>query len=123
MATPATTVHPVKPPAPPAESPADSPLFHPAPTTEKATKPPKGTKAVGFPWMKPGHCEKCRAAIFFAPTDKGGNAPLDAVPVTTMQVDHARRCVVSRRGYVSHFATCPNAAEFRKSKPSTPSQE
>ncbi len=53
------------------------------------------------------HCRACRAPIIWTKTAAGKNAPLDAVPITGMDADGEMR-----RVYLSHFATCPAAAEF-----------
>jgi hypothetical protein len=72
-------------------------------------------------------CRSCRASIVYVPTQASGALiPLDVDPV-----DHGN--IVIRDGkalyvkkdlyslddelrYVSHFATCPQAARFRKTK-------
>lgn len=75
-------------------------------------------------------CGSCGAPIFFArvlltqsgdgpPDARGANlAPFDAVPqMRAIQVDGIPSdgpLVSLVRTYVSHFATCPNAAQHRK---------
>lgn len=54
-------------------------------------------------------CSSCQAEIVWIKTLKGRAAPCDAKPVSILTLDGA---VV--RGYVSHFATCPNGAAHRK---------
>lgn len=50
-----------------------------------------------------GRCKGCGAAIEWWYTPEGGRMPLDIMLEATTPV-------------TSHFATCPNAAEFRKRK-------
>ena len=72
-------------------------------------------------------CRKCHAGIIWATTTKGASIPIDEEPVqdgNLVLVPQQGRTVLARtpdelldRGrhrYVSHFATCPNAAEFRR---------
>lgn len=77
------------------------------------------------------YCRACGAEIFFIKTENGKTAPVDAEPVTFRPYDfgpemfvmldgsvrRGRRCDAmegEETGYVSHFATCPNAEEFRR---------
>jgi len=55
-------------------------------------------------------CRKCGKNIIFLPTTKGKLAPVDAetVPITAE--------VFNPKAMLSHFASCPNADEFRKPK-------
>jgi hypothetical protein len=53
-------------------------------------------KAAGYSYYNRTQCRKCLAEIEFWTTPKGKLTPLDAGTL------------------VSHFGTCPNAAEFRK---------
>ena len=70
-------------------------------------------------------CKRCGAPIFWAPTKNGKDMPVDEAP------DRARGNLVLENGtvrvaaesdddaffrYTSHFATCPNANEFRKKR-------
>lgn len=71
-------------------------------------------------------CRSCGAAIIWAKTESGRSMPLDAEPVDPTRVNTT--CIldrgVARFGaidgpsgeprYVSHFATCPNAARHRR---------
>lgn len=59
------------------------------------------------PARSDAHCRACRAPIIWTKTAAGKNAPLDAVPITGMDADGE-----THRVYISHFATCPAAAEF-----------
>lgn len=54
------------------------------------------------------HCIACTQAIIFLPTQRGTRMPCDAATVALADVayDHKR--------HKSHFATCPNAKDFRK---------
>lgn len=52
----------------------------------------------------PTHCRSCQAAVLFAKNDKTGkSSPFDAVPNIHEPTES-----------VSHFATCPQAASWRK---------
>ena len=54
---------------------------------------------------EPTHCRSCQAPVLFAQNDKTGkSSPFDPVPNIHEPVDS-----------VSHFATCPQAAKWRKS--------
>ena len=71
-------------------------------------------------------CAGCDAPVIFAVTEKGKRMPLDATPVQatkgfTLVERHDQaplaHYAVDTRGatfYVSHFATCPKAWEFRR---------
>ena len=67
-----------------------------------------------------GRCKSCGGPIEWAVTIKGRRMPLDPSPVLggNVLLDGNRATVVapdeSRLGYVSHFATCPNAREHRR---------
>lgn len=80
-----------------------------------------------------GHCRKCGAPIIWAVTEAGKAIPIDADPartgkalrvpngnvVFTRERDDEGRWIVRivKAGtavFVSHFATCPNAGEFRR---------
>ena len=82
------------------------------------------------------HCRSCGAPIFWARHKHSGNSlPVDYDPVDdgnvavvpgqeiTVVVYENHDKLVESEGHVpsykSHFATCPNAPEWRKSKPST----
>ncbi len=52
----------------------------------------------GYKFSDKGQCSKCRASIEWWITPKNRKTPLDSGTLIT------------------HFATCPNAAEFRKKK-------
>lgn len=53
-------------------------------------------------------CRSCQASIVWMKTARGANMPVDADSVDEGDdlFDHTR--------HVSHFATCPNAAQHRK---------
>jgi hypothetical protein len=73
-------------------------------------------------------CKSCGAEIVWVKTESGRTMPLDATPVDPVEVD--RTCIidngVAKFGaidcrhdephYVSHFSTCPQAAQHRKEK-------
>lgn len=61
---------------------------------------------------QPRPCKKCGAMIRFAKTANGKPMPLDAEPrrMWLMQGETVEPVMV----YETHFATCPNAQEFRK---------
>ena len=63
--------------------------------------------------MMPSLCKSCQAKIIWAKSVSGTPMPLD--------FPGEKRVVVDEDGvfhildtYISHFATCPNAAEHRK---------
>ena len=64
-------------------------------------------------------CRSCGAKIIWATTERGKRMPLDAVADTRIVLEHRdgqpplARVVAT---YVSHFTTCPNAAEHRKKR-------
>jgi hypothetical protein len=70
-------------------------------------------------------CRTCGAPIIWAVTQNGRRMPLDADPVAsprgwftiegaTASGDDLAVAVPSRPIFVSHFATCPQAAEHRR---------
>lgn len=66
---------------------------------------------------RPGYalCKGCSKEILWAVDEKGTKHPLDTTPPTFIVVGHDKdgtAKVQRSNGYVSHFATCPNAAEF-----------
>jgi hypothetical protein len=63
-------------------------------------------------------CRGCGADIIWVTTDRGRTMPLDAKPEKRFVIDvfidgkaHRAELVDT---YISHFATCPRADEFRK---------
>ena len=65
-------------------------------------------------------CRSCGADVLWVVTETGKKMPLDAKAITVFVPDPAQRrardgdlCAVSRKAYVSHFATCPDADEWR----------
>ena len=58
-------------------------------------------------------CKSCGAKISWAKTEKGKNIPLD-FPGEMRLVVTRGNTAVTQMTYISHFATCPNAAEHRK---------
>ncbi len=71
-------------------------------------------------------CRSCSAPIFWALTENGKRMPLDLEPVAggvfyvAMGRDGELRCHTGEAPgfvrYTSHFATCPSAAEHRRSQ-------
>ena len=64
-------------------------------------------------------CKSCGAAIVYAVTTSGARMPLDVEPVAggkyaIVDGDHAVYDRALETGYVSHFATCPNANRHRR---------
>ena len=72
-------------------------------------------------------CRSCRAPVIWAVTRAGKRIPLDAAPSATgnlvyvgQQLDGTEVVGAPRDGdppefrYVSHFATCPDAGEWRR---------
>lgn len=75
------------------------------------------------------NCRSCGAQIIWAVTQKNRNIPLDPVPVADGNITLEQRGAelaplaianaIRAPGilyYKSHFATCPNAANHRRSK-------
>lgn len=76
-------------------------------------------------------CRSCGADIVFIGTPRGTMIPCDAQPVRFDPSERGDSKVVTEsgnvvsafistkgmeKGYISHFATCPNAGEFRRRK-------
>lgn len=68
-------------------------------------------------------CRSCGAPILWVKTEAGKRMPIDAKPerrvvldplAVRLGADELTARVVDT--YVSHFATCPNAAQHRKAK-------
>lgn len=74
--------------------------------------------------MRPARCSSCQAPILWARTERGARMPLDRDMVFGGNVDLDALAEVARvvqpdpnmRRYTSHFATCPNATEHRRSR-------
>lgn len=66
-------------------------------------------------------CRACHAPIIFARTAEGRRMPLDKEPLATgfvLELDaDGVVCTRSVQVRTSHFATCPNAAQFRRKRP------
>lgn len=60
-------------------------------------------------------CRGCGELIRFVNMKTGGAMPLNIKPVKFIQVDE-RGIGRMVEGYVSHFATCEKADDFRKKK-------
>ena len=76
-------------------------------------------------------CKSCGATIIWIPTESGKNIPCDPKPIPYKEdssgsltlvtndgrVIRARMDITSDAlGYVSHFATCPDAKSWRRNK-------
>ena len=68
-------------------------------------------------------CKACQAEMIWAETDKGRRIPLDATPEKRFllgdEVEGSwgdTRIATMVDVYTSHFATCPNANQFRKKR-------
>ena len=57
-------------------------------------------------------CRSCGAEIFFKVTKKGKAVPLDKKAEMRYIIQGNEAVLVST--YVTHFVTCPNAAQHRK---------
>lgn len=79
--------------------------------------------------MKTTNCRACGAEIMFLKTVKGKTMPVDVEPVRFTEGEGGKEKFVlisgevvngrtdpggAYEGYVSHFATCPEADTFRK---------
>jgi hypothetical protein len=64
-------------------------------------------------------CKGCGKTIIFGHTQDGRAVPLDPKPPVydTMTVEGKIRIRRNRSAMVTHFATCPNASDFSRSKP------
>jgi len=63
-------------------------------------------------WFR--QCRTCQAAIIWAVTVSGKRMPLDAKPEVRFILNEDTGTTSARKTYMSHFATCPNAAQHRK---------
>lgn len=66
-------------------------------------------------------CSSCSAPIKWVRTERGKHMPVDAKPTTLLVATgghgpQGTPNVTSRRGWVSHFATCPNADQHRRER-------
>jgi hypothetical protein len=59
-------------------------------------------------------CKGCGAEIIWTYTEAGKRIPLDAKPEKRFVWENVPDQYRLKDTYVSHFATCPKAAEFRK---------
>lgn len=93
--------------------------------------------AIKYTELKPGYCKSCNAPIYWVKTEKGNWLPvnrrgIEARPVqrgghtfvlvdgSTIQALPASRTpydgIDSVIAFEAHFATCPDANDFRKKK-------
>lgn len=56
-------------------------------------------------------CKKCKAEIRWIKTEKGKWMPVDPKEITLISIEGK---II--KGYMPHWATCPNADYFRKEK-------
>lgn len=82
------------------------------------------------PCTEASECRSCKALILWVEWPSGKKMPIDVGPVTTgnVVVAHSRsknkllaegfnqRDHTGRRRFVSHFTTCPKAAQHRRSQ-------
>jgi len=64
-------------------------------------------------------CRACNEPLIFALSDGGKWMPFNAKPLRAFnlrQAEDGKWHATATMVYVSHFATCPNAADFRKPK-------
>lgn len=88
---------------------------------DRPAPPPE--PAVVVPDAKQSSCRSCQAPIIWVKTPRGKNMPLDLsetnAPGTIrwiVGVDRSiRRALEGEPGRESHFSTCPNASQHRKS--------
>lgn len=77
--------------------------------------------------MKPGVCRSCNADIIWTKTKDGAAFPIDPVPVVGGNIYIRERDQIAmvvpkdmlggrELYYVTHFATCPHAAQHRKGR-------
>jgi hypothetical protein len=74
-------------------------------------------------------CKSCGASILWLVTENGKKMPVNAKPVPYKEKDDGNLTLVTSKGrvvkgvldvssdevgYISHFATCPQANEWRK---------
>lgn len=71
---------------------------------------------------KTSNCSSCGAEVIWVELKSGKRHPLDAEIIVSdgtklLYVDDLRgfkKLPAGRKGYVSHFATCPDAKDWRK---------
>lgn len=64
--------------------------------------------------MNSSQCRSCKAPVIWIKTRSGRRMPLDAKPEKRIVVNGEYAEVTDT--YVSHFVTCPNASEHRRSR-------
>ncbi len=58
-------------------------------------------------------CKKCKEPIFFIKTEKGADMPVDMKFTSVYHLtDNSKWTLI--RGNQPHWATCPNAKDFKK---------
>lgn len=63
--------------------------------------------------MSKKHCRSCNAEIIWATTPQGRRIPLDAKPLRVFTINEQSGITETVEGYTSHFATCPDAEQWR----------
>ena len=69
--------------------------------------------------MNTARCSSCQAEIIWVITEKGHKMPVDAKPMKGFWLEETHGQVQANSGsdlHQSHFATCPNADQHRKSQ-------
>ena len=84
-----------------------APLFDPEPLKAAAAK------RTAEPEKPQATCRTCGKPIVWARTEQGKAAPFEAKPIT-VYVINAAGIAAPLPGHVSHFATCPQAAQHRR---------
>jgi hypothetical protein len=68
--------------------------------------------------VKRDRCKTCGAEIIWAETERGRPMPVDAKPLKVILLEDLGELFAPKakvvNAFVSHFATCPDAAEHRR---------
>lgn len=82
------------------------------------------------PCTQPSECRSCGAKVLWVEFQSGKRAPVDAIPAKDgtfvlthrpaenkllAEKFHREWHAINRRRFNSHFSTCPNAAQHRRS--------
>ena len=69
-------------------------------------------------------CKSCGQELLWVKSSSGKNIPLNAEPIKKVWTENKKTQTwyFSDEAYVSHFATCPNADQFRKGDENKPPQ-
>jgi hypothetical protein len=73
--------------------------------------------AAKLPFLRPGRCRSCGAAILWGKTPTGADMPLDpsARPLQVLVINEETKVVESCKALASHWSSCPNAASHKTS--------